>query len=545
MGQPVGDPRGEPADTWLVGDEPTPGPGTGDDVYSWGEDRDAVPGHAHPGGSDQQVVALLLARDPLGMAAVYDRYAPRLLDYAAGMLRDRDLAGDVVHDTLLIAGERVGQLRDPDRLRPWLYAIARRECLRLLRARSRHAELDEAGQLPDDRVDLGESLRARELRDLVRAAMDGLNPGDREVVELTLRHGMDGAALASALGVSRNQAHATASRARVQLERALAVVIVARTGRQACGRLAELLGVWDGVLTPLWRKRMARHIESCPSCGDTRRRNASAAALLGAVPFLMVPPLLRMRLVAEHSDTSVDMVSYRVALARDCGRFNRDGFPRFPDRRGRWPVIAALPVLALLIGSTLVLGGYPNAGPRMIGDLVRHNAVVIHGIFGDAPPAAATDTGSTTSPANTPAPAPVAVPAPVPAAVPAAVPAPSIVAGPPDQPKHPDPAPERIIAPRPRPDTGSPRDDPRYREPEDSDGRQHVPWHRWPGRCGPHRHGPPYGWPDDHDPYRHDPPYGGPGGWGPHHHDPPYGGSGPHSHDQHHHDQHHHGSSAP
>lgn len=85
--------------------------------------------------------------------------------------------------------------------------------------------------------------------------MAGLNPREREVLELSVCQGLDGADLAAALGGSANHAHALVSRARQQLELAL---IVARAGRRDCATLDGLLTGWDGVLTALWRKRIAR-----------------------------------------------------------------------------------------------------------------------------------------------------------------------------------------------------------------------------------------------------------------------------------------------
>src|SRR5918995_2931797 len=84
---------------------------------------------------DAGIVTALRARDPAGLAAAYDEYADRLVAYFAGMLQDRDAAADAVHDTFVIAFERADQLRDPAKLRSWLYAIARNECLRTLRGR--------------------------------------------------------------------------------------------------------------------------------------------------------------------------------------------------------------------------------------------------------------------------------------------------------------------------------------------------------------------------------------------------------------------------
>src|SRR5215469_14398892 len=157
-------------------------------------------------------------------------------------------AADAVQDTFVLAASKLDGLRDPDRLRPWLYAVARNECHRRLRARARVADLDEAGEMTDDSADVGGAAERGELRDLVRSAIAGLNPGEREVIELTLRHEFDGPDLAAALGVPANQAHALASRARSQLERSLGALRVARSGRKSCTELNAILAGWDGNL---------------------------------------------------------------------------------------------------------------------------------------------------------------------------------------------------------------------------------------------------------------------------------------------------------
>jgi RNA polymerase sigma factor (sigma-70 family) len=327
---------------------------------------------------DRLLVELLLDGDPRGLAGVYDMYADRLYAYCTTMLRDRDGAADAVHDTLLVARERVSQLRDPDRLRPWLYAIARNECLRIMRDRRRTTLLDEAGDVTDDAADLDAGLRAGEMRELVWAAAESLNPAEREVLELTVRHGLEGADLAAALGVSPNHASALASRARTQLERALSVLVVARTGRQDCAELDGLLGDWDGRLTPLLRKRIGRHLERCDICGEQRRRRVSAAALLAGVPFLIAPPQLRERIVRDASN--MELVAYVQGLATRAGPYQADGFPQPLKRpgpgaagagiaglgaglRGRlgWAAAAVAVLLLLVLGGVTLL---PKSAPK-------------------------------------------------------------------------------------------------------------------------------------------------------------------------------------
>jgi RNA polymerase sigma factor (sigma-70 family) len=217
---------------------------------------------------DREIVAAIVAGDPAGLEAAYDGYAAALHAYCRSLLAEPADAADAVQDTFIIAAAKVGDLRDPDRLRPWLYAVARNECHRRLRSRARFAPLDETNDVSDMQTDASSGAGQAELRELVAAAQAGLNPSDREVIELTLRHEVEGRDLADALGVPLNQAHALASRARGQLERSLGALLVARTGREACAELAAMLAGWDGTLTILLRKRVSRHIENCEIAGN-------------------------------------------------------------------------------------------------------------------------------------------------------------------------------------------------------------------------------------------------------------------------------------
>jgi RNA polymerase sigma factor (sigma-70 family) len=240
---------------------------------------------------DSEVVAAIVAGDPAGLAYAYDKYASPLYTYCRTLLREPADAADAVQDTFVIAASRVSALRDPSRLRPWLYAVARNECHRRLRNGSAHAPLDEATDVTDESANVPLDAERAELRALIGAALGGVGPAEREVLELQLRQGLDGGEVAAVLGISRNHAHALLSRARDQLHTALGVLLVARTGRQDCPELADLLRDWDGQLSVLMRKRINRHAERCPVCADRRRRELAPATLLGVAPLLALPAL--------------------------------------------------------------------------------------------------------------------------------------------------------------------------------------------------------------------------------------------------------------
>jgi RNA polymerase sigma factor (sigma-70 family) len=290
--------------------------------------------------ADAELVAGLVRHDPAAVAEVYDRYAERLLGFCTGMLRDHHEAADALHDTILVAAERIGQLRDPERLRPWLYAIARTQCLARLRKRERTAlsedptELAGGRAMSADTTPEGDGARAAEggeAAELVWAAAEGLDEGDRVLLELHLRQGLDGSELAAAAGVKPGQISMVTGRMRERLERALGALLVARHGRRDCDELDGILRDWDGRLTVLMRKRVARHVDRCAVCDD---RRSGLVAPLGSLavgaPAVLATTDLKAAVVAGAERIWGGTAAPDVTEA---ARWDADGFPPDPPHR--------------------------------------------------------------------------------------------------------------------------------------------------------------------------------------------------------------------
>jgi RNA polymerase sigma factor (sigma-70 family) len=293
---------------------------------------------------DATVVAAMTAGDPAGLDSAYRRYADRLYTYARPIVGE-DAAADVVQETFLIAQERVRQLRDPSRLGSWLYAITRNECLRRVRARRRTVTLAESHEPVLD-TDPGRAIHAAQIRDLVHAAAAGLNDSEREVFELTVRHGLSPTEIADVLGVPANHAHARISRARTQFENALGALMLARDGGGQCAALARLLDGWDGQLTVLLRKRIERHARDCAVCADRRRDRMNPSSLLaayGAPPFLAMTQHLTAR-------------ATRTASASTPGRDRSSTL-----RRVSASTIGAIAVVVLIVAGVHVAGSKPES----------------------------------------------------------------------------------------------------------------------------------------------------------------------------------------
>lgn len=292
-----------PAITGPIAVGHAPGPKRGIPARAVAEKRGTV-GFTGPLSMVDLDVAAAAGGDRGAFAAIYDRYSPRLFDFCVGMLRDPDAAADAVQDTFCTAATRLHQLREPDKLRPWLYAIARREALQRIRARTREHATDDLPDHPslDDGPDV---LAARsELARLVADAAGGLSDRDHTVLEPHYRHGLDGPELADALGVSHTAANTMVGRLRTTVERSLGALLVARDARAHPGRCVELDSViadWDGQFSVLMRKRIARHLDGCPACDAVRQQLVNPRALLASTPMIMPAPWWLREHVLTHA----------------------------------------------------------------------------------------------------------------------------------------------------------------------------------------------------------------------------------------------------
>ena len=332
---------------------------------------------------DSDVVESIAGDRSGGLIDAYDRYADPLYKYCLASLGEPAEAADAVQDTFVIAAARLADLREPDRLRAWLYAVARNECQRIARPgrpefAPAQAQFVMAGA---PKADEEEAERAR-LRGLLDDATSGLTPGEREVIELELRQGLVVAEVASVVGVSRTRANALTSRAREHLGASLAAVVVARAGRRDCHSLSGMLAGWDGQLTVTLRDQLHRHIGRCATCATRRDLELHPARLLGQSPGEALaaaaadslraaagaPAALRAHTLALAAGQEPEAIAHRGIVLSQAGIFDSQGFPKLaPEaqeapargggparRRGRVAVVAGL-VAAAVIGTVAVV----------------------------------------------------------------------------------------------------------------------------------------------------------------------------------------------
>ena len=326
---------------------------------------------------DSEIVAAIVAGDADGLAAAYDRYAAPLYAFCCSLLpgpAGAADAADAVQNTFIVAHARLDGLTDPDLLRSWLYAVARNECHRRLRARAATAGPAAAAAASGETIDLRVNLERAAPGEVVGAAIAALTLAQRELVELSLRQDFDSDDLASTLGVSVNHAQVLASRAREEFEKSLGVLLVARSGRLSCRKLDEMLEDWDGQLTGPSGKRLGRHIRRCRICSARRNRELEPAVLLGVLPVTAIARGLRPQVLGVVASAAPDAVGYREDVVLRAGPFQASGFPAAAEqpraqrsvRRPSGPALAAAAVFAGLCALALVFSVHHDHGQQQL-----------------------------------------------------------------------------------------------------------------------------------------------------------------------------------
>ena len=338
------------------------------------------------------------AGDGWGRAAAYDAYADGLHTYAIWLLRDHDAAVDALYCTFVLADRHVTQLRQPEHIQPWLYAIMRRECsLRNLpttvltdssqsssqssvqspssslsylaadgggspdpasgRLRPPGGSADPSGSL----ASLERNLRRAEFHSLEWPESEGLAPAHREILELTIRHGLDSQGLGLVLGLGQSgragrggdvggggaaggfvngaigsvgsQGFGVLADAWRELERSLAAVAVAKASREHCAQLAELTFGWSGRLTAVLRAPLTDHVDGCTRCQHYLHTVIGTPAAPTILPFVAAPRALREILLSELHDPRIALrlgIDHEAIAAR-IQWFAPNGFPAVAD----------------------------------------------------------------------------------------------------------------------------------------------------------------------------------------------------------------------
>ncbi len=140
---------------------------------------------------DETLLTRIARRDRAALEALYDRYGRRVFALAARMLNDRESSEEVTQDVFLSVWRRIASYK-PGRgkFTTWLFSIAHNrtidELRRRMRDRSRNASnIDDHLNIAEDRPLPADQVVAESEFQIVREALKGLPPEQRQVVEMS------------------------------------------------------------------------------------------------------------------------------------------------------------------------------------------------------------------------------------------------------------------------------------------------------------------------------------------------------------------------
>lgn len=163
------------------------------------------------------LLASAVAGDEFAFRRIIAAYHEDMRRVCQAFSGDPAIADEAVQAAWLVAWRKLGNVRGPDQLRPWLVSVAVNETRQLLRRRRRLAEcelpVDADGDPGDGDPGGGDPASGVAVVDL-RAALARLDPRDAALLAMRYVAGFDSNELAAATGIS-------ASGVRSRIERLL------------------------------------------------------------------------------------------------------------------------------------------------------------------------------------------------------------------------------------------------------------------------------------------------------------------------------------
>jgi RNA polymerase sigma factor (sigma-70 family) len=339
---------------------------------------------------DDALVATARMGDRDALNELARRHLPMVYNLVRQALHDDPDVDDVVQDIMVRAMRQLPELRSTGSFRAWLTAIAvrqigshlARENIAARRVAPLEAAIGRAGAEAESLVLLQVELATQ--RRQVGHATRWMGADDRVVYSLWWLETVGELTrpeVAVALGTGVAHAGVRLQRMREQLELSRKVV-AALEAMPGCEVLADVIADWDGVPGPYWRKRIGRHVLTCPWCAPAARPLLPVERLLAGLVLLPVPLTLAKAFLAGAVGGSGAPVAAGVT----------SWLGRAFHTAAVHPVVTSVSMGVLALGIAVPVVERPTSAPP-----VRADAVVPHRLPG-------TGTGT-----GTPRPSPSAV----------------------------------------------------------------------------------------------------------------------------------------
>ncbi len=228
--------------------------------------------------SDSRLAVRVGRGDQRALAVLYERYFPALYDFTVQLLADRRASAAAVEETFAQAMARLRLGVRPERVKAWLFALARENSIVALRS------IDHAGGVTPvcRNPNLGDAGWPVLLVD-----MSG--PLDRSLLDLHLRRNLDADEIATALSLEPRTVRRRLVRLTEAFEQAAAARFLVRGGRSECSTVNDLLSEVRYDEARLSRRRLWRHAQACGVCQAILRREGATPDAIVSLPLAPQP----------------------------------------------------------------------------------------------------------------------------------------------------------------------------------------------------------------------------------------------------------------
>jgi RNA polymerase sigma-70 factor (ECF subfamily) len=245
--------------------------------------------------SDSELVEQARAGDPAAVDELLARHERSIYRFGLRMCGDEESAREVLQETLLAAFKNLRSYRGDAALSTWLYQIARSFCIKQRRrgegepATHESTESKAARDVAQPSSGQEERAHARQMAELIQAAMRSLPSDAREVLVLRDVEGLSAEEAAGVLEISVPALKSRLHRARLQLSSQLAAVLDAPQGG-ACPELASELSAYAAdEVDQAMCERIEGHLQRCERCAAACEQLKRTVSLCRAIPGGDVP----------------------------------------------------------------------------------------------------------------------------------------------------------------------------------------------------------------------------------------------------------------
>ena len=160
----------------------------------------------------------------IDLQAIVSEYYAGLYRFGLALAKNESEAADLTQQTFLILAKHHKEIREPERIKTWLFTTLRREFLRTIRVHKAHPEVEfhpEEHEIPAIESDALRSLDAR----TALAALAKIEESYRSAVELFYLADLSYKEISATLGVPIGTVMSRLSRGKEQLRRVLATTL--------------------------------------------------------------------------------------------------------------------------------------------------------------------------------------------------------------------------------------------------------------------------------------------------------------------------------